>query len=97
MLNLQSQIDKLKKDSDKEMENNERLTSLQSRINDEIKFIRKSFNTDKEKYINLESDYIKFSKLVEQNEKEFLFVTTVSIMKKKGRNLIVILCYYLCL
>lgn len=79
--NLQAQVEKLKKDSSKEMENNERLTSLQSRINEEIKLIKKLCDIDKEKYLNLEFNFAKISKLVEQSEKEFSIAATVCIEK----------------
>lgn len=59
------------------MENNERLTSLQSRINEEIKIVKKLYDADKEKYIKLESNFVKISKLVEQNEKEFAIASSV--------------------
>ncbi|XP_016844861.1 coiled-coil domain-containing protein 40-like isoform X2 [Nasonia vitripennis] len=74
--NLQAQVEKLKKDSYKEMENNERLTSLQSRINEEIKLIKKISDNEKEKYLNLESNLVKISRLVEQSEREFTIAVT---------------------
>ena len=80
--NLQAQVEKLKKDSSKEMENNERLTSLQTRINEEIKLVKKLYESDKEKYLNLELNFVKISKLVEQSEKEFTNVSTVCTIFK---------------
>lgn len=73
-------MEKLKKDSTKEMENNERLTALQSRISEEIKLIKKLYDADKGKYLTLESNFVKVSKLVEQNEKEFNNVQTVCLI-----------------
>lgn len=60
------------------MENNERLTGLQTRINDEIKLIKKLYDGDKEKYLSLETNFVKVSKLVEQNEREYTGVMAVS-------------------
>ncbi|XP_058799375.1 coiled-coil domain-containing protein 40 [Phymastichus coffea] len=74
--NLQAQVDKLKKDSSKEMESNERLTALQSRIGEEIKTVKKLYDADKDKYMHLELNFVKVSKLVEQSEKEFNVVQT---------------------
>ena len=79
MQNLQAQVEKLKKDSQKEMETNERLTELQLRISEEIKIIKKLYDSEKEKYLNLEPCFLKISKLVEQNEKEYAIVSTVSV------------------
>ncbi|XP_014210588.1 coiled-coil domain-containing protein 40, partial [Copidosoma floridanum] len=67
---LETQITRIKKDSDKEMENNERLTSLQSRISEEILSIKKSNESDRDKYFNLEMNFVKVSKLLEQSDKE---------------------------
>lgn len=90
--NLQSQIEKIKKESIKEMENNEHLTSLHSRINDEIKYVTKLKNLDNEKFINLESNIYKYSKLIEHSEQELLNVSSVCILntKKKKNNFIII-------
>ena len=61
------------------MENNEHLTSLHSRINDEFKSVKKLHNFELEKLNNLESNIIKFSKLTEHNEKEFSIIISVSL------------------
>ncbi|XP_011497396.1 PREDICTED: coiled-coil domain-containing protein 40 isoform X2 [Ceratosolen solmsi marchali] len=83
---LQTQTEKIKKDSMKEMENNEYLTSLQLKMNDEMKSIKISHGLDKEKFLNLESDFVKTSKYMNQNEKECALVTTEykSILNKEN-------------
>ncbi|XP_046470092.1 coiled-coil domain-containing protein 40 isoform X1 [Neodiprion pinetum] len=68
---LQTGIDKLKKEANKEMENNERLTSVQSRIEEEIQINSKTNAIEKEKITHLESQFTKIAKLVEQNNAEF--------------------------
>jgi hypothetical protein len=62
------------------MENNEYLTSLQLKINNDIEIIKKSYNIDKEKFCNLESNFVKISKFMKQNEKEYDLVTAVCII-----------------
>ena len=74
------QVEKVKKDSFKEMENNEHVTSLQLRTNDEIKLIKKFYDADKEKFLNMESNFIKISKLMQQNEKEYNTLSAVCII-----------------
>ncbi|XP_014234800.1 coiled-coil domain-containing protein 40 [Trichogramma pretiosum] len=73
--NLQAQVENLKKNSNKEMENNERLTALQTRIKDEINLVKKLYDTDKEKYSSLEKNFNKISKLIDQNERELAAAT----------------------
>ncbi|CAB0035150.1 unnamed protein product [Trichogramma brassicae] len=73
--NLQAQVENLKKNSNKEMENNERLTALQTRIKDEINLVKKLYDTDKEKYSSLEKNFNKISKLIDQNERELASAT----------------------
>ena len=62
------------------MENNERLTALQTRINEEIKILKKLYDTDKEKYLNLELNFANVTKLLEQNEKEFFIASAVCML-----------------
>ncbi|KAJ8683178.1 hypothetical protein QAD02_018970 [Eretmocerus hayati] len=69
--NLQTQVEKLKKDSTSEMENNERLTALQTRINAEIKLTKRLYDEDYGKYSNLELNVAKISKLMEQSQLQF--------------------------
>lgn len=75
---MELQIEKLKKESAKEMENNERLTNLQNRIGDDIKNLNRSRASENERFLNLESNLIKFSKLIDQSEKEYSDITGVS-------------------
>lgn len=77
---LQSGIDKLKKETAKEMENNERLTSVQSRLEEEIQMNGRINGAEKEKISNLESQFSKISKLVDQNNAEFNEIQAVSLM-----------------
>lgn len=60
------------------MENNERLTNLQNRIGDEMKILSRSRESENERFLNLESSLIKFSKLIDQSEKEYSDITGVS-------------------
>lgn len=68
---LRFQIDKLKKDTSKEMENNERLTSVQTRLEDDIDHTQGAIVKEKEKLGNLENEIIKVSSHSEQTQNEF--------------------------
>ncbi|XP_012268541.2 coiled-coil domain-containing protein 40 [Athalia rosae] len=68
---LQSGIDKLKKETNKEMETNERLTAVQSRLEDEIQMNLRMNAAEREKITHLESQLSKIVKLIEQNNAEF--------------------------
>ncbi|XP_015595584.1 coiled-coil domain-containing protein 40 [Cephus cinctus] len=67
---LQAQIEKLKKDTGKEMENNERLTLLQSRVEEDVQHLVKTISIEKDKLNNLESQLIRTTRLVEQSQAE---------------------------
>ncbi|XP_033214264.1 coiled-coil domain-containing protein 40 isoform X2 [Belonocnema kinseyi] len=68
--NLQTQIDKMKKDSNNEMENNEKLTSIHLRIEEDMKCIMKVISGERNKIANLEFQFAKIKRLVEQGHKE---------------------------
>jgi len=68
---LQTEIDKLKKETCKETENNENLTSLHTRIEDNILNNIKLVETGNDKLNNLESELVKIAKFSEQEQHEF--------------------------
>ncbi|XP_043504867.1 coiled-coil domain-containing protein 40 isoform X1 [Polistes fuscatus] len=70
---LQTEIEKLKKETLKESENNENLTSLQSRVEDDLIVISKMVSTGIEKINNLESELIRITKFGEQTLNEYNF------------------------
>ncbi|XP_014598615.1 PREDICTED: coiled-coil domain-containing protein 40 [Polistes canadensis] len=70
---LQTEIEKLKKETLKESENNENLTSLQSRVEDDLVVISKMVSTGIEKINNLESELIRITKFAEQTLNEYNF------------------------
>ena len=75
--NLQTQVDKLKKDSNKEMENNEQLMSIQLRTEDDMRSVMKLISTARIKIENLESQFVKMTRLVEQSQKEYQIFSSV--------------------
>ena len=68
---LRSQIEKIKKDTNKEMENNESLTAIQSRLEDDVKYTLGIIANEKMKIEDLENQIIKVSRLSEQTQNEF--------------------------
>ncbi|XP_018059753.1 PREDICTED: coiled-coil domain-containing protein 40 [Atta colombica] len=68
---LQTEVDKLKKETCKETENNENLTSLHTRIEDNILNNIKLVETGNDKLNNLESELVKIAKFSEQEQHEF--------------------------
>ncbi|XP_047359274.1 coiled-coil domain-containing protein 40 isoform X1 [Vespa velutina] len=70
---LQTEIEKLKKETLKESENNENLTSLQSRIEDDIAIVSKTVTTGNARINNLEFELIKITKFGEQTLNEYNF------------------------
>ncbi|KYN21225.1 PREDICTED: coiled-coil domain-containing protein 40 [Trachymyrmex cornetzi] len=68
---LQTEIDKLKKETCKETENNENLTSLHIRIEDNILNNTKLMEIGNDKLNNLESELVKIAKFSEQEQHEF--------------------------
>ncbi|KAI4501390.1 hypothetical protein M0802_003267 [Mischocyttarus mexicanus] len=70
---LQTEIEKLKKETLKESENNENLTSLQSRVEDDLIVISKMVTTGNERINNLESELIRITKFGEQTLNEYNF------------------------
>lgn len=65
------------------MENNERLTSVQSRIEEEIQINSRMNAIEKDKIAHLESQFSKMAKLVEQNNAEFIEVQSVSCIETR--------------
>ncbi|KAG5322340.1 CCD40 protein, partial [Pseudoatta argentina] len=68
---LQTEIDKLKKETYKETENNENLTSLHTRIEENILNNTKLMEIGNDKLNNLESELVKIAKFSEQEQHEF--------------------------
>ncbi|KYQ57453.1 Coiled-coil domain-containing protein 40 [Trachymyrmex zeteki] len=68
---LQTEIEKLKKETCKETENNENLTSLHIRIEDNILNNTKLVEIGNDKLNNLESELVKLAKFSEQEQREF--------------------------
>ncbi|KAK2586864.1 hypothetical protein KPH14_009802 [Odynerus spinipes] len=68
---LQTETEKLKKEALKESENNENLTSVQLRLEDDIGIVSRMVTTGNEKINNLESDLIKVTKFGEQTLNEY--------------------------
>ncbi|XP_012273583.1 coiled-coil domain-containing protein 40 [Orussus abietinus] len=68
---LQTQIEKVKKDTTKEMENNENLTGVQMRIEDDIHTTTRNIDGIKDKIINLESNMAKTAKLIEYAQNDY--------------------------
>ncbi|KYN30494.1 Coiled-coil domain-containing protein 40 [Trachymyrmex septentrionalis] len=68
---LQTEIDKLKKETCKETENNENLTLLHTRIQDNILNNTKLMEIGNDKLNNLESELVKIAKFSEQEQHEF--------------------------
>lgn len=53
------------------MEKNEQLTSIQLRIKDDLKCIMKVISGERNKIDNLEFQFVKITRLVEQSQKEY--------------------------
>lgn len=68
---MQTEIEKLKKETLKESENNENLTSLQSRVEDDIAIVSKMVTTGNARINNLESELIKITKFGERTLNEY--------------------------
>lgn len=68
---LHTEIEKLKKETYKETENNENLTSLHTRIEDNIQINTKLMEMGNDKLNNLESELVKIAKFSEQEQHEF--------------------------
>lgn len=68
---LHTEIEKLKKETYKETENNENLTSLHTRIEDNIQISAKLMEMGNDKLNNLESELVKIAKFSEQEQREF--------------------------
>lgn len=74
---LQTEIEKLKKETLKESENNENLTSLQSRVEDDIAIVSRMVTTGNARINNLEFELIKITKFGEQTLNEYNFANAV--------------------
>lgn len=53
------------------MENNEQLTAIHMRLEDEMKNTMKIISLDRDKVENLESQFAKTTRLLEQSQKEY--------------------------
>lgn len=85
---LQSKIEKTKKDTLKEMENNERLTSIQSKLEEDIKCNEIMILADREKSDVLEYKTLEIVKLSENNEQDYETILNVSRKKKNNNDFI---------
>lgn len=77
---LHTEIEKLKKETYKETENNENLTSLHARIEDNIQINKKLMEIGNDKLNNLEAELVKTAKFGEQEQHEFDLVHNVHRM-----------------
>ncbi|TGZ48143.1 coiled-coil domain-containing protein 40 [Temnothorax longispinosus] len=68
---LHTEIEKLKKETYKETENNENLTLLHTRIEENIQINTKLMEMGNDKLNNLESELVKIAKFSEQEQHEF--------------------------
>lgn len=67
---MDSQIEKLKKDTSKEMENNERLTSVQTRLENDVSSNLAAILDEKNRIDDVEIELMNMSKLLEQSQNE---------------------------
>lgn len=74
---LHTEIETLKKETYKETENNENLTSLHTRIEDNIQINTKLMEMESYKLNNLESELVKMAKFNEQEQREFDLIHNV--------------------
>lgn len=77
---LHTEIEKLKKETYKETENNENLTSLHTRIENNIQINTKLIQVGNDKLNNLESELVKIAKFSEQEQHEFDLAHNVHII-----------------
>lgn len=70
----------MKKDTHKETENNENLTSLHVRLEDNIEINSKLMAMENDKLNNLQSELVKIAKLSEQEQHEYDFINSVCKM-----------------
>lgn len=74
---LHTEIEKLKKETHKEVENNENLTSLHVRIENNIQIISKLMEVENDKLNNLQSELVKMAKFSEHEQHEFDLINNV--------------------
>lgn len=67
----------MKKETDKETENNENLTSLHMRIQDSVRTNAKLLEVESDKLAHLQSDLVKLTKFSEQEQRELDVVQDV--------------------
>lgn len=67
----------MKKETDKETENNENLTSLHMRIQDSVQTNAKLLEVESDKLAHLQSDLVKLTKFSEQEQRELDVVQDV--------------------
>lgn len=77
---LRAEIEKLKKDTSKEAENNETLTSLHVRIEDNIQNTSKLMAMENDKLDNLQSELVKLGKFSEQEQYEYDLINGVRMI-----------------
>lgn len=80
MNTLHTEIEKLKKDTQKETENNENLTSLHVRIEDNIQINSKLMAMGNDKLNYLQSELVKIAKFSEHEQHEYDLVHNVCKM-----------------
>lgn len=74
---MHTEIEKLKKETQKEAENNENLTSLRLRIRDNIQINSKLMEVENDKLDNLQSELVKMAKFSEHEQHEFDLINNV--------------------
>lgn len=74
---LHTEIEKLKKETRTEIENNENLTSLHVRIENNIQIISKLMEVENDKLNNLQSELVKMAKFSEHEQHEFDLINNV--------------------
>lgn len=77
---LQAEIDKLKKETQKETENNESLTLLHMRIENNIQATTRLMEVENDKLNNLQSELVKLAKFSEQEQYEYDLVQNVCML-----------------
>jgi uncharacterized membrane protein YgaE (UPF0421/DUF939 family) len=78
-------METLKKETRKETENNENLTSLQVRIEDNIQTNTKQMETDSDRLDHLQSELVKTAKFNEQEQREFDSANSVRTLSRPSR------------
>lgn len=77
---LSIEIQKVRKDTEKEMEINEHLTSLSFRIENNIKITSRTVAMYNEKVLNSELQLVNLTKINEQTQQDYNIVFTVCLI-----------------